>query len=153
MPHINEAGLALIKSFEGCLLYAYDDANDKRIEPGDAVIGTLTIGWGHTKGVYAGQTITQEQADALLASDLVYFEDEVQELTAINLSPNEFAALVSWDFNTGGLLDSPGMDLINKREFTAAWDDHFCLWNKDGAGNVLDDLVRRRAAEKALFFS
>lgn len=48
MREINQAGLDLIKSFEKCVLYAYDDAdtsNPKRfIQAGDPVRGTLTIG-------------------------------------------------------------------------------------------------------------
>ena len=41
-------GLALIKSFEGLILGAYDDIDDHVVKPGERVHGTLTIGWGHT---------------------------------------------------------------------------------------------------------
>ena len=142
MPQINQAGLDLIKSFEGCSLTAYADSG-----------GILTIGFGHTGGVEPGQTITQGQADAYLEQDLESAEQVVQNATEIDLTPNQFGALVSWEFNTGALAGSEGMALINQRQFEAAWDNHFCLWIHDANGNVLEGLVRRRAAEKALFFS
>ncbi len=48
---INDAGLNLIKSFEGLRLDAYRD-----------VAGIWTIGYGHIRGVSEGMTITEEQA-------------------------------------------------------------------------------------------
>jgi lysozyme len=47
----NQAGLTLIESFEGLRLTSYQDS-----------VGVRTIGYGHTLGVKAGQTITQQQA-------------------------------------------------------------------------------------------
>ena len=62
---------AKITEWEGEVLYAYDDANGRKIGPGGAVAGTLTIGVGHTgPDVRPGQTITKAQADAILANDL-----------------------------------------------------------------------------------
>jgi lysozyme len=142
MPKTNAAGLALIESFEGCELHAYQDSG-----------GVWTIGYGHTDGVTEGQTITQAEADALLQEDVTGTEIEVQSLVEIELTPNEFAALVSFEFNTGALSTSPGLGLINARQFQTAWDDHFCLYIHDANGVELAGLVRRRAAEKALFFT
>jgi lysozyme len=142
MPKTNAAGLALIEQFEDCELTAYQDTG-----------GVWTIGFGHTEGVHEGETITQAEADALLQEDVTGTEIEVQDLVVIELTPNEFAALVSFEFNTGALSASPGLGLINSREFAPAWDDHFCLWIHDAAGNVDPGLVRRRAAERALFFT
>ena len=142
MPKTNAAGLALIEQFEGCELHAYQDSG-----------GVWTIGYGHTDGVHAGQVITQAEADALLQEDVTGTEIEVQNLVQIELTPNEFAALVSFEFNTGALGTSPGLALINSHDFTQAWDDHFCLYTNDAAGVTLAGLVRRRAAERALFFS
>src|SRR3981081_803625 len=52
MPrHINEAGLGMSKSFEGLRLDAYRDP-----------VGIWTIGYGHTRGVQPGMTITEPQA-------------------------------------------------------------------------------------------
>ena len=52
--NISEDGLKLIKFFEGCKLDAYYCPSN-----------VLTIGYGHTKTVHEGMTITQEEADNL----------------------------------------------------------------------------------------
>lgn len=142
MPHANAAGLALIESFEGCELKAYQDAG-----------GVWTIGFGHTNGVHEGQVITQSQADVFLEEDVAGAENDVARLVQVVLTPNEFSALVSFEYNTGALGDSPGLALINSRDFQPAWDDHFCLYIHDANGVTLAGLVRRRAAERALFFA
>lgn len=58
-----EAGLHIIKSFEGCRLTAYK-----------CPAGVWTIGYGHTLGVKEGQRITQAQADGLLVEDIRKYE-------------------------------------------------------------------------------
>lgn len=141
MPQVNSAGLQLIESFEGDELHAYADSG-----------GVETIGYGHTGDVTPGETITQAQAVQYLKGDVASAADAVQNATAIDLTPNQFAALVSFEYNTGSITGSPGMALINQRQFTAAWDQHFCLWIHDADGNVQPGLVRRRSAERALFF-
>ena len=57
---IGQAGLNLIKQFEGCRLSAYQCA-----------AGVWTIGYGHTAGVKKGMTIMQAQADAYLKQDII----------------------------------------------------------------------------------
>jgi len=52
--NISQEGLGLIKKFEGCELEAYKCA-----------AGVWTIGYGSTKNVNEGDTITQEEADEL----------------------------------------------------------------------------------------
>ena len=47
--NISNKGIELIKKFEGCRLKAYQDS-----------VNVWTIGYGHTKGVYDGMTITQD---------------------------------------------------------------------------------------------
>jgi GH24 family phage-related lysozyme (muramidase) len=141
MPQVNQAGIDLIEEFEGCELTAYQDSG-----------GVWTIGYGHTPAK-EGEAITQAEADELLEQDLAYAASDVQTLTQTVLTPNQFAALVSFEYNTGALATSPGLALINERQFEAAWDDHFCLFIHDASGNTLEGLVRRRVAERALFFS
>lgn len=51
--------VAALKGDEGCRLVAYLDTE-----------GVWTIGYGHTKGVHRGMTISQEQAEALLYGDI-----------------------------------------------------------------------------------
>jgi lysozyme len=77
----------------------------------------------------------------------------VQSLVEIVLTPNQFSALVSWEYNTGALASTPALQLINTHQFKSAWDDHLCLWNKGGNGIVLAGLVTRREAERKLFFT
>lgn len=144
MPVLDAAGVRLIQGFESCVLTAYWDP-----------IGQCwTIGWGSTgPDIHEGLVWTQAQADARFESDIARFDAAVQRLVTIELTPNEFAALVSFQYNTGGLANSPGLELINQHDFPPAWDDHFRLWVHDAEGNVIEGLVRRRAAEEALFFT
>ena len=143
MPQTNAAGLALIKSFEGCELTAYQD-----------VAGIWTIGWGHTPS-HSGQTVTQAQADALLVADLHVAENVVNASVSRSCSPNQFAAMVSFEFNTGSLTQSSVLRLFNAGDIPGAA-DAFLLWNKATVGGELvpvAGLTRRRGAERALFLT
>lgn len=143
MPHINAAGLALVKQFEGCSLTAYPDPGSGG-EP-------YTIGYGHTGDVTPGQTISQAQADELLASDLVRFEEGVDNLIWRNLTPNQFSALVSFAYNVGlgALAGSTLLHDVNAGDFGSAATE-FGHWVY-ASGNEMAGLVRRRAAEATLF--
>ena len=94
---IGAAGLALIKRFEGCRLTAYKPVPTEKY---------WTIGWGHYgPDVQEGQTITQAQADAMLAADCQRFADAVDNpafcpLTS-QLNANQRDALISFTFNCG----------------------------------------------------
>lgn len=150
MPKTDAAGVSLIENFEGLRLVAYQDA-----------VGVWTIGYGHTgactaigKGdVCAGMTITNAQAQTLLQSDLAYFENGVNNLLARSVNPNQFAALVSFAYNLGlgALAHSTLLSLVNDGDDAAAA-QQFGLWVYAG-GQRLYGLVRRRAAEAALFSS
>jgi lysozyme len=149
-------GRTLIEEFEGLILGAYDDFNDKIVKPGQAVRGTLTIGYGHTSAagpprVYAGMKITKEQADSILAADLASVEIEIEHLVKVSISQNQFDALVSFHFNTGGLGRSSTLRLLNQKKYQAAA-DALLAWNRAG-GKVLQGLVRRRNAERKLFLA
>lgn len=142
MPKINDAGLALIKEFEGLRLEAY--LCPARI---------WTIGYGHTHGVKKGQKITKEKAEEYLKEDLKYFEDGVQKLIKVAIPPNAFSAIVSFAFNLGcqALADSTLLKLLNNKEFSKAA-NQFLRWNKVD-GEELEGLARRRKAERALFLT
>ena len=58
--------VAEIARSEGCKLKAYR-----------CPAGVLTIAWGRTNGVKAGDTCTQEQADQWLLEDLAEFEQGI----------------------------------------------------------------------------
>lgn len=141
--NISENGLALVKHFEGCKLSAY-------VCPA----GVLTIGYGSTgPHVRAGQTITQAQADALLAKDMERFEAGVMKLVKVALDQDEFDALCSFAFNLGlgALSGSTLLKKLNLKDCAGAAAE-FRRWDKAGS-KILPGLTRRRAAETALFTS
>ena len=139
---IGTAGLALIKQFEGCRLTAYKPVPTETY---------WTIGWGHYgPDVREGQTITQAQADAMLAADCQRFADAVDNpaycpLTA-QLNANQRDALSSFTFNCGaGCLSTLCKGRTLPQICTA-----MALYNKSG-GKPLAGLTRRRKAEQELF--
>lgn len=137
---INKAGLELIKSYESCELVAYQDQ-----------VGVWTIGYGHTKGVTPGMTITQAQADQFLQDDVEEFEAAVTECVHVNINDNQFSALVSFSFNVGAfaLFESTLLKRLNGGKTQEAANE-FPRWNKAGGSPALG-LTRRRLAERALF--
>lgn len=135
---INEEGLRIIKSFEGLRTDAY-------ICPS----GIITIGYGHTKNVRLGDTITKEEAETLLKLDLKAFENHVNEVNKkynYDFNINEFSALVSFAFNVGSIWQLTNYGRRNKLEIS----DKIMEYNK-GGGIVLAGLVRRRMEERNLF--
>lgn len=152
----SQTGLNLIEEYEGLILGAYDDANDHVVLPGGSVRGTLTIGYGHTNAagppkVTIGQKITKAQANEILAADLSRVESSVNKLVRVPINQNQFDALVSFQFNTGGLARSSVLSKLNKKDYQGAA-DALLLWNR-GNGQVLAGLTRRRKAERALFLT
>jgi len=137
---ISQLGIDLIKRFEGCRLTAYK-----------CPAGIWTIGYGHTGNVQKGQKITQEEADRLLKADLIVHCNNVSRLVRVPLNQNQFDALVSFEYNVGygNFAKSTLLKLINQKKYDEAA-EQFKLW-KYARGVVLAGLVRRRAAEKALF--
>lgn len=148
---ISLTGLKLVKHFESLFLKAYQDGG-----------GVWTIGYGHTGlqhmdgTVFKGREITEQEALELLAYDMHQFEARVASLVKVPLSDDQHAALVSFDFNTGGLTLGKGQPSTLLKKLNASDYDgaaaQFPAWNKDN-GKVVKGLVRRRAAELALFES
>ena len=138
----SQAGIDLITSFEGCRLTAYQDS-----------VGVWTIGYGHTSGVYHGMTITEEEAIAFLRQDLKTAENAVNSNVTYGINQNQFDALVSFTFNvgTGNFTSSTLLKKLNAGDVNGAANE-FDRWIYAG-GQVLEGLVRRRAAEKQMFLS
>jgi len=138
--HIANPGLDIIKLFESLRLKAYQDS-----------VGVWTIGWGHTKGVKAGDTCTVSQADQYLRDDCADAEFDVKRLVKVPLNQNQFDALGSFTFNLGGpnLAKSTLLRKLNGADYVGAALE-FPRWNQAG-GVVLPGLVKRRAAEQTLF--
>lgn len=137
---ISQEGLSLIKKFEGCELEAYKCA-----------AGVLTIGYGSTKDVKEGDTLTQEEADKLLLKDVEVFETAVNDAVEVSMSQSQFDALVSWTFNlgSGSLNSSTMLKKLNNQEYDEV-PSQIKRWNKAG-GKVLQGLIRRREAEALLY--
>ena len=138
--HISETGLALIRQFEGLRLSAYR-----------CPAGIATIGYGSTAGVQMGQTITAERAEELLREDVRQFEAAVSRLVKVPLSQGQFDSLASFAFNLGAksLAQSTLLRLLNAGDYSGAA-AQFDRWVY-ASGKKLSGLVKRRAAERALF--
>jgi len=136
----SENGLALIRQAEGLRLRAYK-----------CPAGVWTIGYGTTAGVKEGQVITKERAEELLRDDVKRFEDQVLRLVKVPLTQGQLDALVSFTYNLGAanLGNSTLLRLLNAGDYKGAA-AQFDRWTKAG-GKALPGLVKRRAAERALF--
>ncbi len=144
---ISQRGLDFIKSWEGCKLKAYK-----------CPAGVWTIGVGHTgKDVYEGLKITEEEAMQLLDDDLNWAEVEVLKGLKVELSQDQFDALVSFVFNVGdnAYRHSTLFRKLNSGDVAGAA-LHFKDWNKirdphTGKLKVSKGLTNRRQAEYNLF--
>lgn len=133
-------GYDLLKKFEGCRLWAYADP-----------VGIPTIGYGHTHGVTLGMKCTQEQADQWLEVDASLAEACINVNCNVQLTQNQFDALVSFVYNVGckAFCDSTLLKLLNHND-TAGAAQEFMKWDHAG-GVVLLGLHIRRLAEQFLF--
>lgn len=143
MRTINDAGLRLIKQFEGCRLKGYLDGG-----------GVPTLGYGHTGSeVKEGLIIDQAKANELLKEDLSRFEAGLDACVPKAIIGNQFSALVCLAFNIG-LGNFKASTLLKKLEAGqiqgAALE--FLRWAKDN-GKTVPGLARRRQAEKDLFLT
>ena len=143
---VSRAGIDLLKDFEGF-----------RRESARLPDGRWTIGYGHTKSARAGVTISEADASALLQYDLIEVVAAVNDLVFTPITQNQFDSLVCFAFNVGldGFRTSTVLRRINEGAMLqAAWSLE--MWRKaefEGHEFVVDALVRRRAAEKALFLT
>lgn len=138
-----DEGYTLTKKFEGLSLTAYQDQ-----------VGVWTIGYGHTgPEVHGGLTITEDQADLLLHSDVAAAVACVNRAVTAGITQCQFDALVDFVFNLGcgRLLGSTLLRHVNAGEFDQAA-PQFLLWDHAG-GVVVPGLLARRQAEVALFQS
>lgn len=142
---ISRPGLELIKSFEGF-----------RARSSELPDGRWVIGYGHTRSARENLRVSRSDAELILRfKDLLPFETLVSEMVHTPLTANEFDALVSLAFNIGenAFRASDTLKYLNEGNRLAAA-DAIGMWRKakvDGELRVVDALVRRRAAEVALF--
>ena len=136
----SENGLALIRSFEGLRLNAYK-----------CLAGVVTIGYGTTKGVKMGDSVTKAEAESMLCDDVQRFVDHIEALVTVPLNQNHIDALASFVYNVGptAFAKSTLLKYLNAGLYKDAA-GQFLRWNR-AANNVVAGLTRRRVAEKALF--
>jgi len=143
---VSQAGIDLLKDFEGF-----------RSQSAQLPDGRWTVGYGHTKSARGGVTISEADASALLQYDLIEVTNTVNDLVFTPITQNQFDSLVCFAFNVG--LDAFRASTVLRRinegsMLQAAWSLE--MWRKaefEGQEFVVDALVRRRAAEKALFLT
>ena len=147
---IGAPGMALIKRFEGCALLRSDGRYQAYPDPGTGG-DPWTIGWGATgKGIRRGLVWSREQCDLRLEADLTRFAREVDRaLGSAPTSPAQFDALASFHYNTGAIARATLTRLHKTGKFDEAA-AQFGKWVHAG-GKRLTGLVRRRAAEAALY--
>jgi lysozyme len=143
----NDAGINLIKEFEGLRLNAYQD-----------VAGIWTIGYGHIRTAIEGMIINLERALELLKGDLKEAETYVtRAIAGSRTTSNQFSAMVSLAYNIG--IGNFGKSTV-LREHKAG--NHqsaaraFLLWDKatiDGQLTQVAGLARRRESERQLYLT
>jgi lysozyme len=150
---INQAGLDLIKQYEGFRPNPYVD-----------VAGHVTIGYGTTHYQDGTEVTMQDQpidepTAAQLLEDLLNNEfcPQVENVIKVTITDNQFAALVSFTYNMG--IGSLTQSTILRCTNASNWDDAsraFLLWNKARVGGELvaePGLTKRRQVEADLFLS
>jgi lysozyme len=148
-----KAGIDLIKKYEGCRLKSYPDP---------ATGGKpYTIGWGSTKDTHSkpfglGATITQAQADILLAHTIEHeYLPALKKIPHWNeMNENQQGALLSFAYNLGaGFYGSPNCNTITRVLRNKEWSkvpDALYLYRNAGT-SVEAGLARRRKAEGDLW--
>ena len=166
MHDINQKAIDLIKSYEGI---PDGDPATVNIDPYLDPVNIWTIGCVHAIR-YGGrflkgeadraqmhalypEGITLAQAEALLHADLIDTGRDVSTMLAVAVSDNEFGALASFAFNlgAGNLRSSTLLKKLNAGDRAGAA-DQFTRWVY-ADGKMLPGLVKRRAAERALFLA
>ena len=142
---VSNAGLDIIKQFEGCSLKAYK-----------CQAGVWTIGYGTTNAdksitgteIREGLTINQQTADNWLEQTVnAKYAPRVDKYNSTyHFTQNQFDALVSFCYNIGSIDQLVDRGKCTISEISA----NILKYNKAG-GKVSNGLVRRRNCEKQLF--
>lgn len=148
---ISERGVEFIADFEGY---------HRALPNGDCTTyycpaGVLTIGYGCTEGIRAGEVWTKKQALNRFRQELAKHEAAVNRVVTVDMTQNQFDALVSFSYNlgTGALASSSIVKQLNagKPEVAARFFAPYCNAQVNGRLQPLPGLIRRRAAETAMF--
>lgn len=157
---VSPAGLNFIKSFESFVPYVYDDKRRPvggryREWSGEPVVGTLTIGYGHTNAakhplkIRRGLRITEAEARQILDVDLDECEEDVNRMVRVPIDQSEFDALVSFTFNCGPRNLARLIAPLNRGDY-AGTRNRFDAYVRS-KGTYMRGLQRRRDAEQAMW--
>jgi len=121
--------------------------------------GGYSIGYGHYMGVNPTiQRVTPEDADRLLADDLMTAKRTIDQYVTVPLSQNQYDALTSAVINLGSKLfrNANGTTTgfirkLNAGDYQGAADE--LLRFKYSMGKILPALERRRMEERNLFLT
>ena len=144
---VSSKGLELIKEIEGFSSVAYLCSAKK------ATIGYGNTFWEDGTPVKIGDQISKERAETLLKHVVDNFSVAVEVDIKIEVTQNQFDALVSLAYNIGlgAFKNSTLLRQLNRGNFVGA-SHEFLRWNKSN-GKPLPGLTRRREREKLLFES
>jgi lysozyme len=136
---ISVAGLFSISSHEGFRSKAYRDP-----------VGIPTIGYGETKGVQMGDTITQKDALDRLKTSADEHGRGMARCIKVPISQNEYDAYLSFTYNVGvgKFCGSTLVKKLNQGDYPGACKE-LLKWDKAG-GKVLPGLTKRRQHEYKL---
>lgn len=124
--------------------------------------GIVTIGYGSTfypdgrKVRITDPPVTKEQARNMYIKTLAKFEADLRKLIKVEVTQNQWDALVSFIYNigVGNFETSSVLREVNNKNFEAT-KANFAKWNKqkkaDGTFVVIRGLTLRRAAEAKMF--
>lgn len=102
----SEDGKRMIKSFETLRLVAFMD-----------YMGVPTIGWGHKKGAYIGQRITESEAEHTFLCDIKRVEKELAPYQKLyDFNQNQYDALVSFIFAGGDISELTAEMTLRKND-------------------------------------
>lgn len=112
-----------------------------------------TIAWGHTTGVKEGDTCTTAQGETWLHDDMAKAVSDIHAHCTVDLTQQQFDALVSLIFNigVGAFEGSTLLRKLNLNDYAGAAAE-FPRWDKQ-AGEELPGLEKRRIAEQKRFQS
>ena len=139
--HSNQAN-ETAKGLEGLRLVAYRDGG-----------GVWTIGYGHTRGVVPGLSITILQADNMLQADLTEADRYVNAYIKVPLNQNQIDALALFVMNlgAGNFRKSDIRKAINEGRPKEIIGKMFLDYVNDKTGKFVRGLLNRRKAEAALY--
>lgn len=162
-------GRNLIKKWEGI-----EDGDPKTVnlDPYICPAGYATIGWGHVVLGHKGEMlkgasglaiarsiypngISRDEAELLIAADLVRFENVVRSVARADCTQDQFDAMCALCFNIGPAnFIGSSIARFHKAGMDPEAADAFLKWNKARVGGRLVELkglTHRRQDERALY--